>query len=143
MSQGIKTLYKEKVVPSLIKNFNYKNIHEVPKLLKVTVNRGLGEASRNAKSLEISINELRLITGQQPIISRSKKSIAGFKIRDNMPVGLFVTLRKDKMYSFLERFVHLTLPRIRDFRGIDAISFDGNGNYNLGLQEQLIFPEIK
>jgi len=143
MSQGIKTLYKEKVVPSLMENFNYKNIHEVPKVLKVTVNRGLGEASRNAKGLETSIKELALITGQQPVISSSKKSIAGFKIRENMPVGLFVTLRKDKMYSFIERFVHLTLPRIRDFRGIDPTSFDGKGNYNLGLQEQLIFPEVK
>jgi large subunit ribosomal protein L5 len=143
MSQGVKTLYKEKVVPSLIENFNYKNIHEVPKVLKVTVNRGLGEASRNAKGLETSINELALVTGQQPLISRSKKAVAGFKIRENMPVGLFVTLRKDKMYSFIERFVHLTLPRIRDFRGIDPSSFDGRGNYNLGIQEQLIFPEVK
>lgn len=143
MSQGVKTLYKEKVVPSLIENFNYKNIHEVPKVLKLTVNRGLGEASRNAKGLETSINELALVTGQQPLISRSKKAVAGFKIRENMPVGLFVTLRKDKMYSFIERFVHLTLPRIRDFRGIDPSSFDGRGNYNLGIQEQLIFPEVK
>nr|BCG67732.1 ribosomal protein L5 [Haptophyceae sp. NIES-3900] len=143
MSQGIKTLYKEKVIPSLMENFNYKNIHEVPKIVKVTLNRGLGEASRNAKSLEASITELALITGQQPVICRSKKSVAGFKIRENMPVGLFVTLRKEKMYSFIERFVHLTLPRIRDFRGIDSKSFDGKGNYNLGIQEQLIFPEIK
>jgi len=143
MSQGIKTLYKEKVVSSLMENFNYKNIHEVPKVKKVTINRGLGEASRNAKGLETSINELSLITGQQPIIARSKKSVAGFKIRENMPIGIYVTLRKDKMYSFIERFVHLTLPRIRDFRGIDPSSFDGRGNYNLGLQEQLIFPEIK
>jgi len=143
MSQGIKTLYKEKVVSSLMENFNYKNIHEVPKVRKVIINRGLGEASRSAKGLETSLNELALITGQQPIISRSKKSVAGFKIRENMPIGIYVTLRKDKMYSFIERFVHLTLPRIRDFRGIDPSSFDGRGNYNLGLQEQLIFPEIK
>jgi large subunit ribosomal protein L5 len=143
MSQAIKALYKEKVVPSLIDNFNYGNIHQVPKLSKIVLNRGLGEASRNAKSLETSIRELATITGQQPVVTRSKKSVAGFKIRDNMPVGLSVTLRKDKMYSFLERFVHLTLPRIRDFRGISPDSFDGKGNYNLGLQEQLIFPEIK
>ena len=142
MSQGIKTLYKEKVVSSLMENFNYKNIHEVPKVRKVIINRGLGEASRSAKGLETSLNELALITGQQPIISRSKKSVAGFKIRENMPIGIYVTLRKDKMYSFIERFVHLTLPRIRDFRGINATGFDGNGNYTLGVTEQIIFPEI-
>lgn len=143
MIKSIKTLYKEEVVKSLIDEFNYKNVHEVPKLLKITVNRGLGEASRNAKLLESSINELAIITGQKPLIASSKKAIAGFKVRENMPVGIFVTLRKDRMYSFLERLIHLVLPRMKDFRGISVDKFDGKGNYNLGFEEQLVFPELK
>jgi large subunit ribosomal protein L5 len=114
----------------------------VPKVVKVTVNRGLGEASQNAKALESSLSELALITGQRPVVTRAKKAIAGFKIRQGMPVGIMVTLRADRMYAFLNRLINLTLPRIRDFRGISPKSFDGRGNYTLGLREQLIFPEI-
>nr|ASO75974.1 ribosomal protein L5 [Storeatula sp. CCMP1868] len=143
MSQSLKTYYKEKVVPSLMETFEYKNIHEVPKITKITINRGLGEASRNNKALESSIQELAMISGQQPVVTKAKKSVAGFKIRDDMPVGIAVTLRSKLMYSFLERLIHLSLPRIRDFKGISVQLFDGRGNYNLGLKEQLIFPEIE
>jgi large subunit ribosomal protein L5 len=122
--------------------FGYTNIHQVPKLVKVTINRGLGEASQNAKALEASVNEVGVITGQKPVVTRAKKAIAGFKIREGMPVGVMVTLRGDRMYSFLERLINLALPRIRDFRGISPKSFDGRGNYTLGVREQLIFPEI-
>nr|WP_301281320.1 50S ribosomal protein L5 [Arcanobacterium phocae] len=123
--------------------FGYKNIHQVPKVIKVTVNRGLGEASQNAKALESSLAELATITGQKPVVTRAKKAIAGFKIRQGMPVGVMVTLRGDRMYAFLDRLINLALPRIRDFRGISANSFDGRGNYSLGIREQLIFPEIE
>lgn len=143
MTQTLRTYYKEKVIPLLLEQFEYKNIHEVPKILKITINRGLGEASKNNKALEISLQELSTISGQQPIITKARKSIAGFKIRDGMPVGIAVTLRKQLMYSFLERFIHLSLPRIRDFKGISIRGFDGRGNYNLGIKEQLIFPEIE
>lgn len=143
MSQSLKTYYKDKVIPSLMETFEYKNVHEVPKITKITVNRGLGEASRNNKALESSVQELAMITGQQPVITKAKKSVAGFKIRDGMPVGIAVTLRSKLMYSFLERLIHLSLPRIRDFKGISVQLFDGRGNYNLGLKEQLIFPEIE
>jgi large subunit ribosomal protein L5 len=135
--------YKEKVVPLLMEQFQYANIQEVPKVIKVTINRGLGDASKNNKALEKSIQELASITGQQPIITKARKSIAGFKIRDGMPVGISVVLRKKMMYSFLEKLIHLSLPRIRDFKGISVKSFDGRGNYNLGVKEQLIFPEIE
>jgi len=143
MSQNLKTFYKDKVVPSLIEKFEYKNIHEVPKITKITINRGLGEASKNNKALDSSLQELAMITGQQPVVTKAKKSVAGFKIRDGMPVGMAVTLRSKLMYSFLERLIHLSLPRIRDFKGISVQLFDGRGNYNLGLKEQLIFPEIE
>ena len=143
MSQTRRVYYKEKVIPSLLEQFKYKNIHEVPKITKITVNRGLGEASKNNKALDISVQELASITGQQPIITKARKSIAGFKIRDGMPVGIAVTLRKQIMYAFLERFIHLSLPRIRDFKGISIKGFDGRGNYNIGIREQLIFPEIE
>ena len=123
--------------------FQYTNIHQVPKLVKVTVNRGLGEASQNAKALDSSINEIGIITGQKPVVTRAKKAIAGFKIRKGVPVGVMVTLRADRMYDFLDRLINLALPRIRDFRGISPKSFDGRGNYSLGLREQLIFPEIE
>jgi large subunit ribosomal protein L5 len=135
--------YKEKVVPLLMEQFQYANIQEVPKVTKVTINRGLGDASKNNKALEKSIQELASITGQQPVITKARKSIAGFKIRDGMPVGISVVLRKKMMYSFLEKLIHLSLPRIRDFKGISVKSFDGRGNYNLGVKEQLIFPEIE
>ena len=142
MTKSSKELYKDYVVPSLIEEFGYLNPQEVPKIVKISVNRGLGEGSRNSKELEISIKEIATVTGQQPVINKSKKSIAGFKIRDGMEVGASVTLRKEKMYSFLDRLIHITLPRIRDFRGITIDGFDGRGNYNLGIKDQLIFPEI-
>jgi len=142
MKKNLKNLYKEKVVPTLIKDFGYKNIEQVPKLLKVSINRGLGESARNTKELELSIKEIVTVSGQQPTINKARKSIAGFKIRDGMPVGASVTLRREKMYAFLERLIHITLPRIRDFRGINPQGFDGRGNYNLGIKDQLIFPEI-
>jgi large subunit ribosomal protein L5 len=139
----IKQLYQDTIVPKLKEQFNYTNIHQVPKVIKVTVNRGLGEASQNAKALESSISELSIITGQKPVVTRAKKAIAGFKLRKGMPVGVMVTLRADKMYNFLDRLINLALPRIRDFRGVSANSFDGHGNYTLGVREQLIFPEIE
>lgn len=143
MSTRLKTSYQENVVPKLTEQFNYKNVHQVPKVVKVTVNRGLGEASQNAKALEASLAEIATITGQKPVVTRAKKAIAGFKIREGMPVGVMVTLRGDRMYNFLDRLINLALPRIRDFRGISPKSFDGRGNYTLGLREQLIFPEIE
>ena len=126
----------------MLKDLSLSNIHEVPKVLKVTVNRGLGEAATNAKSLEASVNELAQITGQKVVITRAKKAIAAFKIRQGMPIGCAVTLRGDRMYAFLERFINLALPRIRDFRGVSPKSFDGRGNYTVGVREQIIFPEI-
>nr|YP_010904120.1 ribosomal protein L5 [Caulacanthus ustulatus]WCH57371.1 ribosomal protein L5 [Caulacanthus ustulatus] len=143
MKHPLKELYVQEICPKLVKQFQYTNIHEIPKLTKITINRGLGEAAQNSKIIENSIQEFMLITGQKPIVTRSKKSIAGFKIRDNMPIGLAVTLRRDKMYDFLYKLINLSLPRIRDFRGISKNHFDGRGNYNLGLKEQLIFPEIE
>jgi large subunit ribosomal protein L5 len=143
MTQRLKTVYKEKLVPKLMEQFSYTNIHQVPKLTKITVNRGLGEASQNAKALEASIKEIATITGQRPVVTRARKAIAGFKIREGMPVGMMVTLRGERMYAFLDRFVNLALPRIRDFRGVSPKSFDGRGNYTIGLREQLIFPEVE
>ena len=142
MAIKLKEDYNGKIVPKLKEQFGYSNIQQVPKVTKIIINRGLGEASQNAKALESSLNELATITGQKPVVTRAKKAIAGFKIRKGMPVGVMVTLRGDRMYSFLERLIHLALPRIRDFRGISARSFDGRGNYSLGVREQLIFPEI-
>jgi large subunit ribosomal protein L5 len=142
MSQKLKSRYEEKIVSKLMEQFGYKNIHQVPKVVKVTVNRGLGEAAQNAKALESSIQEIAIITGQKPVVTRAKKAIAGFKIRQGMPIGVMVTLRSDRMYAFLDRLINLALPRIRDFRGINPKSFDGRGNYNLGVREQLIFPEV-
>ncbi len=143
MTQRLKTVYKEQLVPKLMEQFSYTNIHQVPKLTKITVNRGLGEASQNAKALEASIKEIATITGQRPVVTRARKAIAGFKIREGMPVGMMVTLRGERMYAFLDRFVNLALPRIRDFRGVSPKSFDGRGNYTIGLREQLIFPEVE
>jgi large subunit ribosomal protein L5 len=142
MATRLKKVYEETVVPKLKEQFNYQNIHEVPKVVKITVNRGLGEASQNAKALEATLNEIAVITGQRPVVTRAKKAIAGFKIREGMPVGVMVTLRKDRMYAFLDRLVSLALPRIRDFRGVNPKSFDGRGNFTLGVREQLIFPEV-
>ena len=139
---SLKQRYRETIQPKLLKDLSLSNIHEVPKVMKVTVNRGLGEAATNAKSLEASVNELAQITGQKVVITRAKKAIAAFKIRQGMPIGCAVTLRGDRMYAFLERFINLALPRIRDFRGVSPKSFDGRGNYIVGVREQIIFPEI-
>ncbi|MBC8169509.1 MAG: 50S ribosomal protein L5 [Synechococcus sp.] len=139
---SLKQRYRETIQPKLLKDLSLSNIHEVPKVMKVTVNRGLGEAATNAKSLEASVNELAQITGQKVVITRAKKAIAAFKIRQGMPIGCAVTLRGDRMYAFLERFINLALPRIRDFRGVSPKSFDGRGNYTVGVREQIIFPEI-
>jgi large subunit ribosomal protein L5 len=143
MTSQLKTRYQETIVPKLMEQFKYQNIHQVPKVVKVTINRGLGEASSNAKALESSLNEIATIAGQKPVVTRAKKAIAGFKIRQGMPVGMMVTLRGDRMYAFLDRLINLALPRIRDFRGISPKSFDGRGNYTLGVREQLIFPEVE
>jgi large subunit ribosomal protein L5 len=142
MTQRLKLLYQEKIVPKLTEQFQYTNPHQVPKVIKVTMNRGLGEASQNAKALEASLAEIAKITGQKPVVTRAKKAIAGFKLRQGMPVGVMVTMRSERMYAFLDRLLNLALPRIRDFRGVSPKSFDGRGNYTLGLREQLIFPEI-
>ncbi len=142
MVSPLKEKYTTEIVSKLKEQFSYTNIHQVPKVTKITVNRGLGEASQNAKALESSIAELATITGQKPVVTRAKKAIAGFKIRQGMPVGVMVTLRGERMYAFLDRLINLALPRIRDFRGVSANSFDGRGNYSLGVREQLIFPEI-
>ncbi|WP_254566651.1 50S ribosomal protein L5 [Oscillatoria sp. HE19RPO] len=143
MATQLKTRYQETIVPKLMEQFKYQNIHQVPKVVKITINRGLGEASSNAKALESSLTEIATIAGQKPVVTRAKKAIAGFKIRQGMPVGMMVTLRGDRMYSFLDRLISLALPRIRDFRGISPKSFDGRGNYTLGVREQLIFPEVE
>ncbi len=142
MTQRLKSTYEETIVPKLKEQFGYTNIHQVPKVVKIVVNRGLGEASQNARALESSIEEITTITGQKPVVTRAKKAIAGFKLRQGMPVGVMVTLRSERMYAFLDRLISLALPRIRDFRGISPKSFDGRGNYSLGVREQLIFPEI-
>lgn len=143
MATRLKNLYVETIVPKLRDQFQYQNVHQVPKLVKITINRGLGEAAQNAKALEASLSEIAVIAGQKPVVTRAKKAIAGFKIRQGMPVGLMVTLRGERMYSFLDRLISLALPRIRDFRGISPKSFDGRGNYTLGVKEQLIFPEVE
>ena len=142
MNHPYKQLYIEKVVTSLSEKFGYRNPHQIPKIIKIQVNRGLGLAAQNKTILQKSVEEVRLITGQQPIITRAKKSIAGFKIREDMELGVTVTLRSEKMYSFLERLINLVLPRVRDFRGLDDKAFDRFGNYNFGILEQLVFPEI-
>jgi len=142
MVQRLQQFYQEKIVPQLLEQFQYKNKHQVPTLEKIVINRGLGDASQNSKVLESCSKELSIITGQQGVITRSKKAIAGFKLRQKMPVGVVVTLRGERMYAFLDRLINLALPRIRDFQGMSAKSFDGHGNYSLGLDEQLMFPEI-
>ena len=139
----IKGVYKKEVVPALRKEFSYKNLMEVPRLEKIVINVGMGEAIANVKMLDAAVKEISLITGQKPLLTKAKKSIAGFKLREGMPIGCKVTLRGDMMYEFLERLLNVALPRIRDFRGVSGKSFDGNGNYTLGLKEQLIFPELK
>ena len=143
MTQRLKKQYTETIVPQLVQQFKYKNMHEVPKIEKIVINRGIGSASQNHKTVEAALTELGMIAGQKGVITRSKKSIAGFKLREKMPVGVAVTLRGDRMYGFLDRLIHLALPRVRDFQGINPKSFDKHGNYSLGLQEQLMFPEIE
>lgn len=142
MAQRLKTLYQNTIVPRMMEQFQYQNVHQVPKVTKVTVNRGLGEAAQNAKSLEASLNEIAIIAGQKPVVTRAKQAIAGFKVRKGMPIGVMVTLRSERMYDFLDRLISLALPRIRDFRGVSPRSFDGRGNFSLGVREQLIFPEV-
>jgi large subunit ribosomal protein L5 len=142
MTNNLKILYKEKIQSNLMKEFNYKNVHQIPKLIKIQINRGLGNDAQNTSILKKSIEEFRLISGQQPIVTKSKNSIAGFKIREDINLGVTVTLRNFKMFFFLEKLIHLVLPRIRDFRGLKLTGFDKNGNYNFGLSDQLIFPEI-
>jgi large subunit ribosomal protein L5 len=138
----LKEVYQEKAVPALMKRFKYKNKMEVPKLEKIVINMGLGEAIQNIKILDSAVLELSQITGQKPVITKAKKSIAQFKLRTGMPIGCMVTLRKERMYEFFNRLVNVTLPRVRDFKGLSGKSFDGRGNYALGIREQLIFPEI-
>lgn len=139
----LKDHYKKEVVPALVKEFAYKNPMEVPKLVKIVVNMGLGEAIQNVKILESALEELTKIAGQKPIITKARKSIATFKLRQGMSIGCCVTLRREQMYEFLDRLVSIALPRVRDFRGISSKSFDGRGNFALGLKEQIIFPEIE
>ena len=141
MSQ-LKQFYEEEVVPKLTEAFGYKNAMQVPMLKKVVLNMGLGEAIQNIKLLDSAVEELKVISGQKPVITRAKRSIAAFKLREGMPIGCMVTLRREKMYDFFSKLVNIALPRVRDFRGISGKAFDGRGNYSLGIKEQLIFPEI-
>jgi large subunit ribosomal protein L5 len=134
--------YKKNVIPALVKEFGYKNVMAVPKIDKVALNIGLGEATQNGKLMDGAVNELQQIAGQKPVITKAKKSIAAFKLREGNPIGTMVTLRGDRMYEFLDRLVNVALPRVRDFRGVSSKSFDGRGNYTLGIKDQLIFPEI-
>ena len=135
--------YEKEVIPAMMEKFGYKNMMQVPKLEKIVINMGVGEAKENQKVLESAVSDLALITGQKPVLTRAKKSVANFKIRENMALGCKVTLRKAKMYEFADKLVSIALPRVRDFRGVSAKSFDGRGNYALGIKEQLIFPEIE
>ena len=139
----LKDLYKSEIVDAMVKKFGYKNIMEVPKLDKIVINMGVGEAKDNSKILEVAVKELETIAGQKVVTTKAKNSVANFKIREGMPIGCKTTLRGDKMYEFLDRLVNLALPRVRDFRGVSADSFDGRGNYALGIKEQIIFPEIE
>ena len=136
-------LYNEVIKKSLVEKFGYKNPHEIPKLTKIVLNMGVGEAVTDKKKLNNAVDEMALIAGQKPVVTKARKSIATFKLREEMPIGCKVTLRSDRMYEFLDRFFNLALPRVRDFRGINPNSFDGRGNYSLGIKEQLIFPEIE
>jgi len=141
MSQ-FRDFYHKEVVPKLIETFDYKNVMQVPKLDKITLNMGLGEAIQNIKLLDSAVEELKIIAGQQPVITRAKRSIAAFKLREGMPIGCMVTLRRTRMYDFFYKLVNVALPRVRDFRGISGKAFDGRGNYSLGIKEHIIFPEI-
>ena len=142
MTTRLEQFYKDEVVPKLMKQFGYTNPMEVPKLVKITLNMGVGEAAANKKVLENAVSDLAKITGQKPVVTKARVSVASFKIRDGWPIGCKVTLRRAKMFEFLDRLVNISLPRVRDFRGVSGRSFDGRGNYNMGLKEQIIFPEI-
>lgn len=139
----LREFYKDTVVPELIKQFGYKSVMEVPRVEKITLNMGVGEAVADKKVMEHAVSDLEKIAGQKPVVTVARKSIAGFKIRDNYPVGCKVTLRRDQMFEFLDRLITIALPRVRDFRGVSGKSFDGRGNYNMGVREQIIFPEIE
>lgn len=139
----LREFYKETVVPELVKQFGYKSVMEVPRIEKITLNMGVGEAVVDKKVMEHAVSDLEKIAGQKPVVTVARKSIAGFKIRDNYPVGCKVTLRRDQMFEFLDRLITIALPRVRDFRGVSGKSFDGRGNYNMGVREQIIFPEIE
>src|SRR6266403_5875722 len=142
MAARLRQFYQTSVLPTLTKEFGYKNVMAVPRLDKISVNIGMGEATQNAKLIDGAVNELSQIAGQKPVITKAKKSIAAFKLREGMPIGCMVTLRGDRMYEFFDRLVNVSLPRVRDFRGVSSKSFDGRGNYTLGMKDQLIFPEI-
>jgi large subunit ribosomal protein L5 len=139
----LQTQYREKIVPELMKKFGYTSVMQVPRLTKITLNMGVSEAVSDKKVMEHAVSDLTKISGQKPVVTKSKKAIAGFKIRDGVPIGTMVTLRGSRMYEFLDRFVAVALPRVRDFRGISGRSFDGRGNYNIGVKEQIIFPEVE
>lgn len=142
MTTRLKEKYRTEIVPGLTQEFSYKSVMQVPRVVKVVVNVGVGEAIQNAKTLEAAVNDLTAICGQKPVVTKARKSIAAFKLRQGMAIGAMVTLRQDRMYDFLDRLINLALPRIRDFRGVSRRSFDGRGNYSLGLREQIVFPEI-
>ncbi len=142
MASRLREKYQTEVVPALMQEFKYTSVMQVPRLVKIVLNIGLGEAVQNAKSLDAAVGDLTAIAGQKPVVTRAKKAIAAFKLRQGMPIGAMVTLRGDRMFEFLDRFANLALPRVRDFRGISRRSFDGRGNYSIGLREQILFPEI-
>lgn len=143
MAARMKERFLNEITPALMQKFNYTTVMQVPKIEKIVINMGVGDAVQNSKVLDAAVNDMQLITGQKPVITKAKKSIAGFKLRENMPIGVKVTLRGERMYYFLDKLINVTLPRVRDFRGISNKAFDGRGNYTLGLKEQLIFPEIE
>jgi large subunit ribosomal protein L5 len=138
----LKTKYQSDVIPAMMKEFGYKNSMQVPRLEKITLNVGVGEATQNAKAVDSAVAEIAAITGQKPVVTKAKKAIANFKLREGVPIGCMVTMRRDRMYEFLDRLIHVALPRVRDFKGVSNRAFDGRGNYSLGLREQIIFPEI-
>lgn len=142
MAARLREHYQKRVIPALTKDFKYENPMAVPKLVKIAINIGMGEATQNAKIIDTAVNELTAISGQKPVVCKAKKSVAAFKVREGMPIGVMVTLRGDHMFEFLDRLMNIALPRVRDFRGVSSKSFDGRGNYTLGLKDQLLFPEI-
>jgi large subunit ribosomal protein L5 len=143
MTARLKSRFLNEITPALMQKFNYTSVMQVPKIEKVVINMGMGEAVSNSKVLDVALDELQTIAGQKPVITRAKKSIAGFKLRENMPIGVKVTLRGERMYHFLDKLFNISLPRVRDFQGVSTKAFDGRGNYTLGLKEQLLFPEIE